>query len=163
VWLVPEKIKTLFYSCLQLIFFSLVQQPNASQGLLIEVSRSHSDTPQSVGILWMRDRPGLSQRPLPENTQHSPDTNIHASLRFEPAIPASERLQILALDRSTTGMDFTANLRDKKLIRFALLKYMCIWLTQPSSGCCRHCLYGKYCKYCNASEIGLMPVKVCKT
>ena len=33
-------------------------RPNAGQGLLIlEVSRSHSHTPQSVGLLWKSDQP----------------------------------------------------------------------------------------------------------
>ena len=36
----------------------LVQQPNAGQGrLILEASRSHTVTPQSVGLLWTRDRP----------------------------------------------------------------------------------------------------------
>ena len=32
-----------------------------------------------------------SQRPLPDNTQHSQQTDIHAPAGFEPTIPASER------------------------------------------------------------------------
>jgi len=32
----------------------------------------------SVGLLWTRDRP--SQRPLPHNTQHSQETNIHTPI-----------------------------------------------------------------------------------
>ena len=41
------------------ILFPLPEQPNASQGLrlIFEASRSHSDTPQSVGLLWTGDRP----------------------------------------------------------------------------------------------------------
>ena len=40
-----------------MIFFCVAQQPPADQGLLInEVPRSHSDTPQSVGLLWTRDQ-----------------------------------------------------------------------------------------------------------
>ena len=36
----------------------LAQQPNAGQThLILEVSRSRNETPQSVGILWTRDRP----------------------------------------------------------------------------------------------------------
>ena len=35
------------------------------------------DTPQSVGLLWTRDQ--LTQRPLPDNTQHSQQTDTHAS------------------------------------------------------------------------------------
>jgi len=36
----------------------MAQQPAVSQGLLIiEDSRSHSDTPHSVGLFWMSDQP----------------------------------------------------------------------------------------------------------
>jgi hypothetical protein len=45
-----------------------------SLGLFSGFARSHSDTPYSVGHLWSRDR--LSQRSLPDNTQHSPDTYL---------------------------------------------------------------------------------------
>jgi hypothetical protein len=46
------------------------------QGLLIiEASRSHSDTPYSVGLLWKSDQPDAR----PGNTQHSQETDIHAS------------------------------------------------------------------------------------
>jgi len=47
---------------------------------------------------------GLSQRPLPHKTHHKQETDINASAGLEPAIPASERLQIHALDRVATGM-----------------------------------------------------------
>jgi hypothetical protein len=43
------------------------------QDLLIhEASTLHNDVPQSIGLL------SSSQRPLPHNTQHSQQTNIHA-------------------------------------------------------------------------------------
>ena len=49
----------------------MAQQPLVVQGLLIvEASRSHSDTPHSVGLLWTGDHP--KQIPLPDNTQHLP-------------------------------------------------------------------------------------------
>jgi hypothetical protein len=36
----------------------MAQQPIVGEGLLIiEASQSHSDTPQSVGLLWMSDQP----------------------------------------------------------------------------------------------------------
>jgi hypothetical protein len=39
-------------------FFPVAQQPLVGQGLLIiEASRSHSDTPHLVGLLWMSDQP----------------------------------------------------------------------------------------------------------
>jgi hypothetical protein len=39
-------------------FFPMAQQPPVGQGLLIiEASRSHLDTPHSVGLLWTSDQP----------------------------------------------------------------------------------------------------------
>ena len=65
------------YNNLQLFFFSVTVWPNVGHGLLIlEVSRSHTTTHHS----WW-DSSGRvissSQRPLPDNTQHSQQTNIH--------------------------------------------------------------------------------------
>jgi hypothetical protein len=37
------------------------------------------------------------------------NTNIHASAGFEPAIPASDRPQTFALDRSVTGIGYRCN------------------------------------------------------
>jgi len=46
------------------------QQPLLGQGLLIiEASRSHSDTPQLVGHSGRGISP--TQRPVPDNTQHT--------------------------------------------------------------------------------------------
>ena len=47
----------------------LFPQDSTALGLLYEVSRSHSDTPHSVGLPWTSDQPD-TQRPLPENIQH---------------------------------------------------------------------------------------------
>jgi hypothetical protein len=44
-----------------------------------------------------------SQRPLPDNTLHSQQTDIHASVGFEPTMSARERQQTCALDRAATG------------------------------------------------------------
>jgi len=36
----------------------MAQQPLVGQGLpIVEVPRSHSDTPHSIGLLWTSDRP----------------------------------------------------------------------------------------------------------
>jgi hypothetical protein len=59
-----------------------------------------TDIPQSVGLLWTRDR--HSQSPLPDKIQHSQETYIPPA-EFEPAFPASERPQTHALDRAATG------------------------------------------------------------
>jgi hypothetical protein len=41
------------------IFFSMSRQPIVGQGFfIVEVSRSHSDTPHSVGLLWRSDQLG---------------------------------------------------------------------------------------------------------
>ena len=57
----------------------LARQPTAGQELLIrEVSRSHTTTHHN-----RHDSPGwvisLSHRPLPDNTRHSQQTNIHTA------------------------------------------------------------------------------------
>jgi hypothetical protein len=63
---------------LQSIIFPMAQQPLVGQGLLIiEASQSLSDTPHLVGLLWMSDQP--EQGPLPDNIQHSQETDIHAT------------------------------------------------------------------------------------
>ena len=57
-------------------FFSLAQQPNANQGRLIsEICRSHTMTRHSR---WDSSGRGIgpSQRPLPDNTQHSQATSM---------------------------------------------------------------------------------------
>jgi hypothetical protein len=62
------------------------------QGLLmIEASRSHSDTPHSVGLLWTRDQPD-AEKFIRQQTAG-----------FEPTIPVSERPQTHALDPAATG------------------------------------------------------------
>ena len=50
-----------------------------------------------------------SQRPLPDNRQHSQQTDIHAPVGFEPTIPAGERPQIYVLDRAATGTGAVSN------------------------------------------------------
>ena len=70
-------------------------------GLLIfEVSRSHSDTPHSVGILWTTP----SHRRLSDNTQYSRQTAITGSGGYNSAILASERQQTHRLDRTAGGI-----------------------------------------------------------
>jgi hypothetical protein len=84
-------------------FFFWFNSPPVGQGLVIQVSRSHSDTPHSVGLLWTRDQPVANGVYLTTHNIHK----IYKSLRpeeFEPAIPASERLQTRALDRAATGV-----------------------------------------------------------
>ena len=75
--------------CMHFHFFLfMVQRVLVSQDLLItEASRSHSDTPHSVGLLWTSDRPGAktthsshkketSMRPADSNPQSQPAAAI---------------------------------------------------------------------------------------
>ena len=77
------------------------QQPPVGQSLLIhDVSRSRTTTYHRL-----QDSSGRvispTQRPLPENTQHSQQTSI-TPVGFERTIPASQRPQTHALDRADT-------------------------------------------------------------
>jgi hypothetical protein len=68
--------------------------------LIIEASRSHSDTPHSVGLLWTKNQPVAEiSKPNTRKTQTS-----MPPVGFEPAIPKSERPQTYALYRATTGI-----------------------------------------------------------
>jgi hypothetical protein len=90
--------------CLHIaICFFWAQQPPLGQAFLMhDVCRSHTTTHHS-----QQDSSGRvissSQRPLPENTQHSQQTNIHAPVGFEPTISAGERPQTYVLDCAATG------------------------------------------------------------
>jgi len=47
-----------FLATLRYFFPQMEQQPLVGQGLLtVEASRSHPDTPYSVGVLWTSDQP----------------------------------------------------------------------------------------------------------
>jgi hypothetical protein len=57
----------------------VAQQDAVSQGLLItDASRSHSDTPHSVGLLWTSDQPDARDLYLTTH-KHSEETDIHAA------------------------------------------------------------------------------------
>jgi hypothetical protein len=65
-------------------------------------SRSHSlDTPHSLGHLWTSYQPDVEISTL-QTTALTSDNYAHAG--FEPTIPASEWLQIYALDPAATGI-----------------------------------------------------------
>jgi hypothetical protein len=85
----------------------MAQLPLGGLGLLIiEASRSHSDTPHSIGFLWTSDQPGAKTCYLTIHNTQKRQTSMPPA-GFEPAIPASERLQTHALDRVVTGIGET--------------------------------------------------------
>jgi hypothetical protein len=57
----------------------MARQPLGGLGRLIfrGFTIGHLDTPHSVGLLWTRDQL-VAETSLPDNTQHSQETNIHA-------------------------------------------------------------------------------------
>jgi hypothetical protein len=83
-----------------IVLFFIVQQPLLGQGFpIIEASWSQWNTPYSSRQVII-----LMQIPLPDNRQHSLQTNIHVLAGFKPPVPASERRQTQALDYATTGI-----------------------------------------------------------
>jgi len=80
----------------------MAQQPPVDQRLLIiEASRSHSDTPQSIGLLWTSDQP-VPETSTWQNTTLTWDKHSCPPTEFEPTIPVSERPHTHAFDRVAT-------------------------------------------------------------
>jgi len=69
--------------------------------VIVEISRSHSDTPHSVGLLWTSDW-NVAETPTGQHTKLTRD--IHAPAGFETAIPAIQLPQTHALHRAATGI-----------------------------------------------------------
>jgi len=100
-----------------------------------------------------------SQRPLPDNTRHSQQTNIHAPVGFEPTISAGERPQTYALDSAATGtgMKFYCFLQIL-LVPFYIIVYMVV---------CFVCFYlilyirYSYCYVCSVLGIVFLCVVLC--
>jgi hypothetical protein len=61
-----------------------------------------TNTPHSVGLLWMSDRPGAETSTWQYKT-HNKETSM-PPVGFEPAISAGERPQTHALDWAATGI-----------------------------------------------------------
>jgi hypothetical protein len=69
--------------------------------LIIQASPLHSDKRNFVRFLWTSDQPDAETSIL----QHITLTrDLHAPAGFETTIPETERLQIHALDCTTTGI-----------------------------------------------------------
>ena len=83
--------------------FLVAQQPYSDLGRLVaEVSRSHTDTPQPVELLWTRDLP-IVETYIWQHTTFTADRPPCPPAGFEPAIRASARPKNYALDRAVTG------------------------------------------------------------
>jgi hypothetical protein len=69
----------------------------------VEISKSHLEAPQSVGLLWTRDQL-VAELYLTTHNIHKSQASMRPA-EFEPAIPAIERPQTHALDLAATGID----------------------------------------------------------
>jgi hypothetical protein len=84
-------------------FFNSATAPSGGQGIfVIAASRPHSDTPQSVWLLWTSDRP-VAETPIWQHTKLTRDRHPCSPAGFEPTIPTSERPQTDVLDGADTG------------------------------------------------------------
>jgi hypothetical protein len=82
----------------------MTRQPIVGQGLLIvETSRSYSDTPHSAGLLWTSHQPKAETATYTTHNTYKRQTSMLPA-GFEAAIPASERPQNHTLDRAATGI-----------------------------------------------------------
>ena len=89
--------------------FPMGQQPLVGQGpFMIEDSRSHSDTPNSVRILWKSDQPDAELYPIIYNIYKR--QTFMLPVGFEPTIPASKRQQTIALNSAATGVGIITHL-----------------------------------------------------
>ena len=106
------------------ICFSKAQQPLVGQDfLVIEASWWHSDTPHSIGLFWTSDEPDAEI--LCDDTQHSQEIDFHAPpAGFELAIPAFERKQTHAVDRTATE---TCN--SMSLLNLGFLAVVCYFVS----------------------------------
>jgi hypothetical protein len=93
-----------------MFFFQWRNSPQWGQGILIiRASRSHSDTPHLIGLLWTSDQPG-AEASTRQHTTLKRDRQISMPpAGLEPTIPASERPQTHALDRAAAGIGTVCN------------------------------------------------------
>jgi hypothetical protein len=86
-------------------FFPVVQQPKSGLGhLLLELSRSRSDTPHLAGLLWMRDQ-SVADTFTWQHTNTEKRQMCMPVVGFVPMIPASTWPKVHALDRVATEID----------------------------------------------------------
>jgi len=105
---------------------SVAQQPTVSLGqLIIEPSRSHSDTPQTVGLVIR-----TAQRPLPDNTQHLQETDINAPGGIRTRNHCERAAADPRLDREATGLGRQLRISYKSFQMYAGLIKMHIWLAK---------------------------------
>jgi hypothetical protein len=90
--------------------FSIAQQRLVGQGLhIIDSSRSHSDTPHSVGLLWTSDEPDADTSTWQHTTLTRNRQTSMPPAGYKPTIPAREWPQSHALDSAVIGIGSNNN------------------------------------------------------
>jgi len=88
-----------------LLFFLIARHPLVGQGLLIiKASRSHSDTPHTVGLLWVSDQNIAEASICTTYNIFNRQTSMFP-VGFVLAVPRSERPQTHTLDRAASETD----------------------------------------------------------
>jgi hypothetical protein len=88
----------------KMIFFPYGATAPTGQGLLnIKASRSHSDTPHMVGLLWTSNQPD-AETSLPDTKQHSKDRHPCSRRDSNPQSQKACGKQNHVLDRAATGI-----------------------------------------------------------
>jgi hypothetical protein len=75
--------------------------------LILEISRSHNDTTQSVGLLWTSDQPVAETSTWQTHNTHNRQTSMPLA-GFWHTIPGGEWLQTYALDLTATTIHLSA-------------------------------------------------------
>jgi len=101
------------------IFYDLTAPPIGQSPLIILVLSSHSDTPHSVGLLWMSGQPD-AETSIRQHNIHKRQTFIPL-VGFKPTIPGNERPQTHVLDRADTGVGLKEQYRLLIKVRLKML------------------------------------------
>jgi hypothetical protein len=86
--------------CSPSLFYLLVH--SRCRGCLFSLDHTQTHTPQSVGLLWTRDRP-VAETSTCQHKHCTRQTSM-PPVGFEPTISASARPQTYALDGAATGI-----------------------------------------------------------
>ena len=89
----------------------MARQPLVGQDpLIIKALLSHSDTPQSVGLLWTSDEPDAENLYLTTQNIHKRQTSMPLE-GFETGMTGRERPQTRAVHRAATGIGLPIAIR----------------------------------------------------
>ena len=92
------------------------QRPVGQDLLIIEASRSHSNIPHPVVLLWTSDQPDANTSTWLTHNTHNRQTS-KSPMRIEPAIPASVEPHTYVLDLAAIGI---GSYSKQIILRYAL-------------------------------------------